>query len=149
MAIIRTQEDKKAKADKPRAWSCVLKRVPVKLFTNDGYALVKLNGEATEKLEGAPVDVELRDDVALFNTSRYTRYEISGEAVEAEDANGSGWANIKLRHAEYDYRFKGKKGHASKLELIGINFVTFSAYASSDKELEDDGDDMTDVDLPF
>jgi hypothetical protein len=149
MAIIRTKENKQAKTEKPRAWSCVLKRVPVKLFSRNGYVLVKLNGDAASKLEDAPVDVELRDDVALFNLSRFLRCEISGDEVEPEDANGSGWANIKLRHAEYDYRRNGKKGHTSKLELIGINFITFTAWSNDDYELDADGDDLADVDLPF
>ena len=128
----------------------MIKHVAVKLFADSEFALVKLNDDAAETLEGAPVDVELRDGVALFPLSKFLRCEIEGDPVDVGDANGSGWANIKIRHAEYDYVFKKKKGHTSKLELLGINFLTFKAYEDSTELADSEDDEILDgVDLPF
>ena len=154
MAIIKTKvENANTENKKPRAWSVVLKHVPVKLFVRDGYALVGIDDNKAEQLNDAPVDIELRNGVALFTTSKYCRYEITGEEVDESDCAGKGWANIKLRHADYDYHYKGKRGHTSKIELLGVNFLTFEAFEASglSDDLSDagyDGDEI-DEDLPF
>ena len=148
MAIIRQTKETKAKKSGKAAWTCVLKRVPVKANTRDGYVLIGVDEKTEKVLEGAPIDVVVKDNVILVNTSRYCEYAISGEQVDDDAAGGKGWANVKLKHASYDYSYKGRKGHTDKLEVVAINYVTYEAWGGLGELLDDDdGSDLGD--LPF
>lgn len=124
-----------------------LKHVAVSMNAERGFALVNLNDEAREAMEPADIELEEQDGVVLINTSKYLRMAISGEAID-EVASGKGWANVKLRVADYDWTYKKKSGHTRKWELIGVNFLTWTVYDPiSDLNDDSDADDFDG--LPF
>lgn len=78
-----------------------------------------------------PCDVVTQDGKTLVELSRFARVELpDGTRWGGDDpeVSGSGMANIKLRHAEYDWTYKRKTGHTSKLEIIGVRFADFERY---------------------
>lgn len=144
----RTQENT-AEEKAPR-WVKVLKHVAVRVFFDQTYVLVKLTDEQMAELDAeSPVEIEYRDGVMLLNISRFAKFAVLDEVLDQADCAGKGWANIKIRHAEYDYTYKGKRGHTSKLELIGCRFLTLEK-GDALSGLADDDEDPTDLeDLPF
>lgn len=122
----------------------ILKGVKVSVNPRDKWALVQLvdeDGElleeAAELIEESPADVNVVDGVALFRISKFAKFAFGDsdkahglDAHEDGDVNldGSGTANIKLRHADYDWTYKKKSGHTSCLEIIGIRFLDFDEY---------------------
>lgn len=138
------------KNEKPRTEvkTVKLKHLAVSLNADRGFALINLDDESREAMEPAGIDLEEQDGVVLINTSKYLRMAISGEEID-EIASGKGWANVKLRVADYDWTYKKKTGHTRKWELLGVNFLTWSAYDPL-SDLNDDDSDVDDLgDLPF
>lgn len=157
MAIINTKRDRKegSKTTAP-IYSVVLKHVPIRITTNNSYVLVSLadcDKQDLEELDKAPVNIEAQDGVALFNISRYCKIKLDdGKLLDGQDdvsdnpVTGSGIANIKLRHASYDWTHNKRKGHTDKLEVIGIKLLSFVPYAGDMDDLDFDDDDNVDVD---
>ena len=163
MAIRNKAKDKKEneKTTQP-TYSVVLKHAPIRITTNNSYLLVSLsecNGNDVDALDKAPVDVEVQDGVALFTISRYCKIKLEDgsllngyDDINENPVTGSGIANIKLRHASYDWVHNKRKGHTDKLEVIGIKLLAFVPYSGAMDDLEFDDDDDVNVDpdeLPF
>lgn len=151
MAIKIKEKDKTKTPKTMGAWTGVLKHVPVKLIGKNGFALIVVDEGAVDALEAAPVDVVVQDGVTLINLSKYCRCAVDGTEVEdVTEIMRQGIANVKVRHADYDYTYKGKKGHTSKLEVIGIAFIKSQPIDNVLSELAfDDDDDVNIDDLPF
>ena len=151
MAIIIKTKDKKKDEKKVATWTAVLKKVPIRVIGSQGYMLVNIEDDDVVKtLEAAPVDVTVQDDVVLFNLSRFCRAAVEGVETDVNQLAVKGYANIKLRLADYDYTYKGKKGHTSKLEVIGMAILKASPISDSLEDLMTDDDDEVDLDdLPF
>ena len=136
-------KEKKIERKEP-AFTHILKGVQVSVNPRDKWALVTLVDEDGELLEDAealveesPAEVNIVDGVALFRLSKFAKFAFGDEnksygldAHEDEDINldGNGTANIKVRHADYDWTYKKKSGHTSCLEIIGIRFLDFEEY---------------------
>lgn len=126
----------------------IIRDVKVSLNPTDKWALVTLTDEdgqllnsAEELLEMSPAEVNVVDGVALFRVSRFSKFAFGDEprvftleSHEFGEANlsGTGIANVKLRHADYDWSYKKKNGHTSALEIIGIRFHDFEPYTGSE-----------------
>lgn len=75
----------------------------------------------------------------LFGISKFARYEaIDGlDADECETCVGSGLVSLKLEQADYEWSYKGKKGHTKKWQVCGLLFK--SPLVNSNLEgLDDD-----------
>lgn len=154
MAIIYKEKKERNENEGKKAWTGVLSAVPVRLFGADKYALIALDEDAKAVLEGAPIDVTVQDDKAIFNCSKFARCALGNDEVDIFTQSVKGVANVKLRHADFDYKYKGKTGHSSKLEISGIRFIVWEPAADVLKELDfgTEGVDVSDVnldDLPF
>lgn len=126
----------------------IIRDVKISLNPTDKWALVtftdedgQLTEDAEELIEASPADINIVDGVALFKLSRFIKVAFGDEtrvynleSHEGGDVNlsGTGVANIKLRHADYDWSYKKKSGHTSTLEIIGIRFQTFEPYTGSE-----------------
>lgn len=129
---------------KESAFTYILKWVRVSVNPRDKWALVTLvddDGELLEEVETlvkeSPAEVNILDGVALFRLSKFAKFAFGDggksydlDAHEDGDINldGSGTANIKVRHADYDWTYKKKSGHTSCLEIIGVRFLDFEEY---------------------
>lgn len=136
-------KEKKIERKEP-AFTHILKGVHVSVNPRDKWALVTLvdeDGELLEEaeslLEESPAEVNIVDGVALFRLSKFAKIafgdEDKGHGLEDHEGgyinlDGNGIANIKVRHADYDWTYKKKSGHTSCLEIIGIRFTDFEPY---------------------
>ena len=152
MAIIKKAKETKDETKKTsgQTYTAVIPRASIRLTTDKGYLLVgldKLDKDTLKVLNDAPVDIEAQDGVALFTLSRYARVkDVDGAVLEKDDYDehpfvGRGVANIKLRHASYDWTYKKHSGHTDKLEVVGIKLLAWQPYAGDLDDLDLDGDD--------
>ena len=153
MAIIKTtKKDKTEKKTTTKSWTDVLKKVPIRVIGSQGYMLVNVDRpEVVKQLEAAPVDVTVQDGVVLFNLSRFCRAALEGVETDVNTLAVKGYANVKLRLADYDYKYKGKTGHTTKLEVIGMAIIksTPISDALEDLMVDEDEADVDLDDLPF
>lgn len=150
MSTIKTNTKKTEKVEEqPRGWSKIIKHVATRVYSDRNYVLIHLTDEQIEELADAPILPEIREGVMLVNISRFCKFGVAGDLVDQDNAGGKGWANVKLRYASYDYKYKGRTGHTEKLELTGINFLTFESFDGLEG-LTDGLDELDDdEDLPF
>lgn len=152
MAIIKTTKKDKTEKKQANSWTDVLKKVPIRVIGSQGYMLINVDRpEIVKQLEAAPIDVTVQDGVVLFNLSRFCRAALEGVETDVNTLAVKGYANVKLRLADYDYTYKGKKGHTSKLEVIGMAIIksTPISDALEDLMLDEDEADVDLDDLPF
>lgn len=152
MAIIKTTKKDKTEKKTTNSWTDVLKKVPIRVIGSQGYMLINVDRpEIVKQLEAAPVDVTVQDGVVLFNLSRFCRAALEGVETDVNTLAVKGYANVKLRLADYDYTYKGKKGHTSKLEVIGMAIIksTPISDALEDLMVDEDEADVDLDDLPF
>lgn len=152
MAIIKTTKKDKTEKKHTNSWTDVLKKVPIRVIGSQGYMLINVDRpEVVKQLEAAPVDVTVQDGVVLFNLSRFCRAAVEGVETDVNTLAVKGYANVKLRLADYDYTYKGKKGHTSKLEVIGMAIIksTPISDALEDLMVDEDEADVDLDDLPF
>lgn len=152
MAIIKTTKKDKTEKKHTNSWTDVLKKVPIRVIGSQGYMLINVDRpEVVKQLEAAPVDVTVQDGVVLFNLSRFCRAAVEGVETDVNTLAVKGYANVKLRLADYDYTYKGKKGHTSKLEVIGMAIIksTPISDALEDLMIDEDEADVDLDDLPF
>lgn len=158
MAIKNKSRKEESKPTTP-TYISVLRHVPIRITTNNSYVLVRLadcNEQDLKELEKAPIDIEVQDGVALFNISRYCKIKLEdGSLLDGQrdiinnPITGSGIANIKLRHASYDWEHNRRRGHTDKLEVMGIKLLSFVPYVGHTNDMEDldfDDDDNVNVD---
>lgn len=153
MAVIKTTKKEKAqKKTGKKTWTDVLKKVPIRVIGSQGYMLINVDRpEILKQLEVAPVDVTVQDGVVLFNLSRYCRAAMDGVETDVNTLAVKGYANVKLRLADYDFKYKGKNGHTTKLEVIGMAIIKSTPISDALEDLmgdEDEGEVNLD-DLPF
>lgn len=134
MANISKQQD----TESERKYTGIVRGAHVSINVERQYALITCfdgDGAVVDLVDAIdndpPCDVVTQDGKTLVELSRFARVELpDGTRWGADDeaVNGSGMANIKFRHAEYDWTYKCKKGHTSKLEVIGVRFTDFTEY---------------------
>ena len=131
-------EKKQQNTEPERKYIGIVRGARISINTERQYALITCidgDGCVVDLVDAIdndpPCDVVTQDGKTLLELSRYARIELpDGTRWDADDeaVNGSGMANIKLRHAEYDWTYKRKTGHTSKLEVIGVRFLDFAPY---------------------
>lgn len=123
MIVKKTREEQTQAAP---AWRHTQESVTVVAARPD-YVLLEVDAELEAALESAPCEISVTDGVVLIPTDRYTKCaapnSFNRELTECDwIADVKGTAKILLRHAEYDYTYKGRKGHTSTIRLAGISW---------------------------
>ena len=102
-----------------------------------GFIVIPVQEEAREELSDF---CEIPDtEELLFGISKFTSYgAVDGlDVSECKEGVGSALVSLKLEQTEYDWNYKGKKGHTKKWRVCGLLFK--SPVVNSDLEgLEDD-----------
>lgn len=130
--------NKQQSAQPERKYVGIVRGAHVSINADRGYALIMCfdeDGAVTDLVNAIdndpPCDVITQDGKTLVELSRFARVELPDGtrwSADEEAVNGSGHANVKFRHAEYDWTYKRKTGHTSKLEVIGVRFMDFTKY---------------------
>lgn len=87
-----------------------------------GFIVVPVTKEIREELSEF---CEIPDtDELLFSVSKFASYEaFDGLDVDEYEASvGSGLISLKLEQADYEWAYKGKKGHTKKWQVCALLF---------------------------
>lgn len=107
------------------SWSCRVDDVRI-IKAKDDYILAELSDDLAENLEACPCEVSVVDNVVLIARDQYTKCAApndNGEIAECDwIADATGVAKLLIRYADYDYTYKGKRGHTKTIRLAGISW---------------------------
>lgn len=85
------------------------------------FVVIPVDDETREKLREfceVPDSEEL-----LFSISAFAAVDaVDGHREDYADAVGSATVSVKLETSEYDWTYKGKKGHTKKWQVCGLLF---------------------------
>lgn len=123
MIVKKTREEQTQVAP---AWRHTQDAVTV-VTARPEYVLLAVDAELEAALEAAPCEISVTDGVVFIPIDQFTKCaapnQTTGELTECPwIADVKGVAKILLRHADYDYTYKGKKGHTSTIRLAGISW---------------------------
>lgn len=100
----------------------IIKNVQAYYNGTRGFIVVPVTEEDREALSEF---CEIPDtDELLFSVSKFASYEaFNGLDVDVCAAGvGSGLVSLKLEQADYEWAYKGKKGHTKKWQVCGLLF---------------------------